>query len=394
MRFHHYSFPLLHSIFNRASATFVFLWYFMALFFPLSKDLGLEMSAKTKRYLMYVEQNYSFAILRPLQEAILNRGGEVAWFIAGQEANRNLISDNETLLTTVEQVQAFKPIAVFVPGNVVPNFFPGIKVGVFHGFFAGKHGMDHFNIRGFFDLYCPQGPNTTGPFQELANKYGFFRVRQTGWPKLDPLFKTNNARTVDNIDKLSTKPTVLFASTFSRNMTAAPHVFETIKRLSQSGEWNWLITLHPKMDKDIITKYKSIEGEHLRFIENSGVLSALQEADVMLCDTSSIISEFIVLKKPVVTFRTHSNGEHLINIEEVDEVEKALRYALTKPSKLMQKILSYGQMIHPNTDGLSSERVLEAVDWFIAEGHKGLKKKPLNLLRTYKIRKKLGYFKF
>tara|TARA_R110001592_G_scaffold155601_1_gene385541 strand:- start:420 stop:1493 length:1074 start_codon:yes stop_codon:yes gene_type:complete len=357
------------------------------------------MGAHVKRYLMYVEQNYSFAILRPIQEAILNRGGEVAWFIAGQEANRDLISETETLLSTVEDVQAFKPIAVFVPGNVVPDFFPGVKVGVFHGFFAGKHGNSHFNIRGFFDIYCPQGPNTTGPFQELAKKHGFFRVVQTGWSKLDPLFKANNAqlsaqKSEVTENRASSKPTILFASTFSKIATAAPHVFDTIKRLSESGEWNWLVTLHPKMDKTVVEKYKSIEGDNLRFIENAGVLSALQEADVMLCDTSSIISEFIVLQKPVVTYKTLNNGEHLINVEDVNEVENALRYALTKPPELMQKVISFGKMIHPDTDGLSSERVLDAVDWFIKEGHKGLKKKPLNLLRKYKIRKKLGYFKF
>lgn len=357
------------------------------------------MSVPIKHYLMYVEQNYSFAILRPIQEAILNRGGKVAWFITGKEANKNLIADNENLLSTVEDVQKFNPIAVFVPGNVVPNFFPGVKVGVFHGFFAGKHGNSHFNIRGFFDMYCPQGPNTTGPFQDLAKKHGFFRVVQTGWPKLDPLFKANNAQRADKEIEASeknarSKPTILFASTFSKIATCAPIVFDTIKRLSESGEWNWLVTLHPKTDKDIVSKYKSLEGENLRFIENSGVLSALQEADVMLCDTSSIISEFIVLQKPVVTYKTIKKGDHLINIEDVNEIENSLRHALTKPPELMQKIQNFGQMIHPNTDGLSSERVLDAVDWFIEEGHKGLKKKPLNLIRKFKIRKKMGYFKF
>lgn len=370
---------------------------FYGFIFPL-ENLGLEMSAKSKRYLMYVEQNYSFAILRPLQEAILKRGGEVAWFIAGQEVNRDLISEAETLLSTVEDVQAFNPIAVFVPGNVVPDFFPGVKVGVFHGFFAGKHGNSHFNIRGFFDLYCPQGPNTTGPFQELAQKHGFFRVVQTGWPKLDPLFKAKNSRPYETEDEATqnrapSKPTILFASTFSKIATAAPHVFDTIKQLSEAGEWQWLVTLHPKMDKTVVDKYKSLESNHLRFIENSGVLSALQEADVMLCDTSSIISEFIVLQKPVVTYKTRNNGEHLINVESVNELENALRYALTKPPELMQKVISYGQIIHPDIDGRSSERVLDAVDWFLAEGYKGLKKKPLNWLRKYKVRKKLGYFK-
>lgn len=348
---------------------------------------------------MYVEQNYSFAILRPIQEAILSRGGEVAWFVCGKEANPELLFENETQLLSIDAIKAFNPMAVFVPGNVVPKFIPGVKVGVFHGFFAGKHGNSHFNIRGFFDMYCTQGPNTTGPFQELAKKHRFFRVVQTGWPKLDPLFQAGKPNTDSLADKAldkepTKKPVVLFASTFSKKATAAPHVFDTIKQLSKTGEWDWLVTLHPKMDKEVVDNYKSIESEHLRFIENSGVIAALQEADVMLCDTSSILSEFLVLKKPVVTFRTLNNGEQLINVEEVSEIESALRLALSKPPELMEKITRFAEMIHPDTDGKSSERVLDAVDWYIQEGHKGLKKKPLNLLRSFKIRKKLGYYKF
>lgn len=356
------------------------------------------MNNPVKNYLMYVEQNYSFAVLRPIQDAIIKRGGKVAWFIAGKEADRSLIKPNENLLTMIDEVKDFCPIAVFVPGNVVPDFFPGVKVGVFHGFFAGKHGMDHFNIRGFFDLYCTQGRNTTEPFQKLALKHGFFQVVQTGWSKLDPLFSMKKENTLKSTDisisdKKLSKPTVLFASTFSTKMTSAPHLFEIIKKLSEKGEWNWLVTLHPKMDKNIVAQYKSIRSNNLRFVENSDVISALIEADVMLSDTSSIISEFTVLNKPVVTYKTHYMCEHIINIEEKTGIENAIRRALTKPSALMEKVLAYGQMIHPDIDGLSSERILDAVDSFILDGHKGLKNKPLNLLRKYKLRKKLKYYK-
>jgi len=337
---------------------------------------------------MYVAQNYSFAILRPIQEAIWSRGDDVAWFIGGNEANSQLLLPSEKQLTTTEQVKQYGPCAVFVPGNVVPHFFPGVKVGVFHGFFTGKRGLSHFNIRGFFDLYCPQGPSTTEPFNELAKEHGFFRVVQTGWPKLDPLFKTSPAEI-----QRGSRPKVLFASTFSTKITAAPHVFEEIKRLSLTGKWDWLVTLHPKMAAETIAKFRSIEGKNLRFIENEQVLSALQEADVMLCDTSSIISEFLMLQKPVITYKTLFNGKHLINVESIDEIESSLAYALTRPESLMQEIEEYTKMIHPNTDGQASERVLDAVDWFIATGYKGLKKKPFNLVRKFKIRKKLKYFK-
>ena len=50
----------------------------------------------------------------------------------------------------------FKPDAVFVPGNWVPHFFPGVKVRVGHGFaVSGKENT--FSIRGLFDIYCTLG---------------------------------------------------------------------------------------------------------------------------------------------------------------------------------------------------------------------------------------------
>lgn len=84
-----------------------------------------------KRYLMYIAQNYSYAILRPLQEAILHQGGEVCWFLEGKEVDANFLLPNERRLNTIAEVKAWQPDAVFVPGNVVPRFVPGIKVGVF-----------------------------------------------------------------------------------------------------------------------------------------------------------------------------------------------------------------------------------------------------------------------
>ena len=118
---------------------------------------------------MFVMQPYSYAILRPLQSAILARGDEVAWFLSGNDVNAASLTEQEHYLSTIEQVKAYKPDAVFVPGNVVPDFIPGAKVQVFHGLEYKKKG--HFAIRGFFDLYCTHGPLTTEPFQKLAKKH-------------------------------------------------------------------------------------------------------------------------------------------------------------------------------------------------------------------------------
>ncbi|HIF9084616.1 TPA: UDP-N-acetylglucosamine 2-epimerase [Photobacterium damselae] len=349
-----------------------------------------------KRYLMYIAQNYSYAILRPLQEAILHRGGEVCWFLEGKEVDANFLLPNERRLNTIAEVKAWQPDAVFVPGNVVPRFVPGIKVGVFHGFDAGKMNRrgreDHYEIRGCFDLYCTQGPNTTLRFEQLAKEYGFFKVKQTGWPMMDPLFQPSH----DNpyLDKKDERPTILMCSTFSRNLTCAPHLIETIKRLSQSGKWRWLIQFHPKMDSAIVEQYKALQGPNLTFVETDNVIPLLQAADVMLCDTSSVLLMFLLQRKPVVTFRNQSPKPHLINIEQANLVEDALTQALTRPPELMAGIEQYCQMIHPYYDGKSSERVLAAADEMIESGLVGLKNKPLNMIREFKMRKKLHFWGF
>ncbi len=88
---------------------------------------------KKKRYLFFISQDYSFSVLRPLQQKILMRGDEVKWFLYGDEITIDYLHSDEERLLRVEDIIDFNPDAVFVPGNVVPSFIPGLKVEVFHG---------------------------------------------------------------------------------------------------------------------------------------------------------------------------------------------------------------------------------------------------------------------
>ncbi|WP_299809745.1 CDP-glycerol glycerophosphotransferase family protein [uncultured Shewanella sp.] len=334
-------------------------------------------------------------MLRPLQAVILARGDEVCWFLEGNEVDPDFLKPTEKRLLTIEQVKSWKPDAVFVPGNVVPRFIPGVKVGVFHGFNAGKMNHrgreDHFEIRDCFDLYCTQGPATTLPFEELADKFGTFKVVETGWPTLDPMFKEGLERPYDV--EGDDRPVVLFCSTFSRSLSCAPVVYEQIKTLSQQGDWRWLVQFHPKMGQEIVDKYKALENENLTFVETDNVLPLLKAADVMLCDTSSILIMFLLQGKPVVTFNNQTHSSHLVNVEELDEIQPAIEKVLGRPTELMAEIERYCGDIHPFRDGLSSERVLAATDKLVENGTDDLKPKPMNLLRHLKMRKKLGYWK-
>ncbi|MDU0113638.1 hypothetical protein RT723_11640 [Psychrosphaera aquimarina] len=130
------------------------------------------------RILLFISQNYSFEILRPIQEYALKNNDQVMWMLYGNNVDQSYFLANESFTDSIQEVQNFKPDAVFVPGNVVPSFIQGLKVQVFHGFEWKKKG--HFKVRGCFDLYCTQGPFFTEKFAKLSEKHQFFDVVETG----------------------------------------------------------------------------------------------------------------------------------------------------------------------------------------------------------------------
>ena len=341
-----------------------------------------------KRYLFYISQNYSYAILRPLQSAILARGDQVAWFLEGKEVNADFLTADECQLMSIEEIKNYNPVAVFYPANIAPTFLPGINVAVFHGFDAGKvdkkGNNDHFKIRNCFDLYCTQGPSTTEPFLALGKQHNHFKVTETGWCALDRLYLKHDNMPVN-------KPTILLCSTFSKKLSCAPHLFETVKNLSQQNKWNWLVQLHPKMPVEIVNQYKSIQNNNLTFIETDDVIPLLQKADVMVCDTSSVLIMFLLLGKPVVTYKNIAPKNYLLDIDNVDLLEQSIETVLQKPPQLMAHIKQFISITHPYNDGRSSIRVLNAVDEVLS-GKLTLSKKPIDVVRQFKMRKKLKYW--
>ncbi|GKW52534.1 CDP-glycerol--glycerophosphate glycerophosphotransferase [Pseudoalteromonas sp. NCCP-2140] len=348
-----------------------------------------------KKYLMYISQNYSYAILRPLQREILARGGEVRWFLEGNEINPDFLQKEEQRLMSLSDVKEWQPDVVYLPGNVVPNFIPGKKVKVFHGFNSGKrvnNGLDnHFKIRDCFDLYCTQGPSTTTTFIELAQKHGYFQVKETGWPTLDPFFSEIENNPYKNPN--DNRKTLLICSTFSKRLSLAPKLYEQIKAYSEQGKWRILVQFHPKMPSELVDKYKALQNDNLTFVETDNVLPLLQAADTMLCDTSSILLMFILQRKPVVTFCNQAPGEHLIDVTDVDKLTEAIDYAFTRPAELMAKIEHFCQQLHPYQDGLSSQRVLAASNELLLS-NPALKPKPRNFIRNFKMRRKLNYWRW
>jgi CDP-glycerol glycerophosphotransferase (TagB/SpsB family) len=344
-----------------------------------------------RRYLLFATELYALPILRPLAAAIRASGGEAAWFLPDPVAAH--LRHDEPRLHDARAVSAWAPRAVLAASNWVPHFFPGRKVQLFHGFNVEKRdaARGHFRIRGLFDLYCTQGPATTGPFEELARVHRHFAVVETGWPKLDPLLAPEDG-SASGLRPGDGRPVVLYGSTFTEHLTSAPALYEEIARQVSRGDRYWLLTLHPKADPRWVAGYRALVGPNARFVESDALVSALRVADVLVCDTSSVVSEFIVQRKPVVTFRNRAPKPCMLDITEPSELEGALRQAFTPSAALLSELDASADAIHPWRDGCSSERVLDAVEQLLAGRFGALEPKPVNFWRKLQIRTRLMHF--
>ena len=346
----------------------------------------------SKKYLFFISQDYSFPVLRPLQNAIWDRGDEVRWFMYGDEIHKEHLLDNELVIQSISDIISYNPDAVFVPGNVVPSFIPGLKVQVFHGLPGNKQRKDgtiyHYIIRGMFDLYCTQGPESTAIFNTLAKKYQYFHVKETGWCKLDPLFPLEK-----NVSPIQEKA-IFFASTFSPRYSKAKILYPFLLKMMQKYPYQWYITLHPKMPTEIRKIYHAISLPNVTFIETTELIPYFKKADLMLCDISSITYEFATQLKPVITFQSPQKNAPFINVSTLPELEKKIIAVLNDREHYQQNIKKYVNKYHPYQDGKSSQRVLQGVETILNNNIRPPKKKPFNLLRNYKLRKKLKYWSF
>jgi CDP-glycerol glycerophosphotransferase (TagB/SpsB family) len=329
---------------------------------------------------MFATEAYALPILRPLAAAAAARGITVRWLTTDAVAAR--LNDDEVRLRQLSEARTFAPDATFCAANWVPPGIPGLKVQVFHGFNANKREPDrgHFAIRGFFDLYTTQGPATTLPFQALAAQHGHFAVVETGWPKLDPLFGPEPSPLITR----DGRPVVMFASTFSHRLSCAPAMQETLRSLIARGDRQWLLTLHPKSDAELIRAYRALEAPNARYMDAERLIDMERTADVLVCDTSSVIHEFAVQDKPVVTVANRRPEPFMLDVATPADADAAIDVALSHPAPLMAALKAHGDDIHPYRDGRSSERVLDATEAMLAGGAARLGRKPLNPVRRYK----------
>lgn len=344
-------------------------------------------------YLLFATERYALPILQPLAHALQAAGhGVHAWFVDGA-AGATLPSP--VRMVGLREAVGLKPRAVFSAANWVPTFLGGAKVQLFHGFNVEKRSDErgHFRVRGLFDLYCTQGPATTAPFLALAERERHFAVVETGWPKLDPLFGADNGDAATLRAPAHGRPVVMFASTFTERLSAAPHLLDAIAAEVATGERYWLLTLHPKCPPGLFARYRALAGANAAFIETEQLVTAQRAADVLLADTTSVVSEFVVQRKPVVTFRNRAPKPHMLDFAEPAQLPAMLARAFAPDAQLQAALAAYADAIHPYRDGRSSQRVIAATEALLRGELGTLARKPLSALwRRLQIRRELGYW--
>ncbi len=278
------------------------------------------------KYLFYTAKKYSIPIIIPLID-FLKESGEGFALFASAKVQKSMPEEWENIpvITTIADAIAYAPDFVITPGNFVDFRIPGIKVQIFHG--LGIEKASHYKIRHFFDVYLTSGPVVTERFNRLQERYKYFLVRETGWPKVDYIlnYKKEGLKRQYGIEP--NKKVILYAPTFSRKMESASALLPLIPQITRENEV-WIIKFHELMKKEVKETLNEIETERIRIIDTWDITPLLHISDCLVSDTSSVLYESLIVNRPVITYKTLSRPEKGIDISDKSQLRRAVDTAL------------------------------------------------------------------
>lgn len=154
-----------------------------------------------------------------------------------------------------------------------------------------------------------------------------------------------------------------------------------------------ILKFHPLTRSEWMEEYRQLAEEHenMLWVEDHNITKYQIMADVMISDTSSTVYEFLLLDKPVITYKTIAQDIYWLDIQNPEDLPDAFDLVFqdaTLASKRKWIIDNYD----PHLDGKVCHRMLDAARDYISR-HGVPKKRKLNLWRKYTSIKKFGKVK-
>ena len=186
---------------------------------------------------------------------------------------------------------------------------------------------------------------------------------------------------------------VLYAPTFSPSLTSLPALKEALLHLVKMRDIVLLLKLHPLTKKEWVDEYKQLaeQEEHIIWEDGFNVTKYQLMSDVMISDTSSTVYEFLLLGRPVITYRTIAKDIYWTDITDTSQLVDAFESVQHDESAIVKRrwvVDNYD----PYLDGNVARRMLEAAEDYIRR-HGVPRERKLNLWRKYTSIKTFGRIK-
>ena len=217
------------------------------------------------------------------------------------------VDHSKVLSSEVTKSQDFD---VLVCAHLSDALFPrsaNRTVQIFHGVSFKNLAVREKALR--YDYLCLPGRYHAEQYQKQGLiRTGSSTALVTGFPKVDALVSDTaaGAALLGELGLDPSRPTILFAPTGDKHNSLETMGREVIEVLISDGRWNLLVKPHdhPKRDFDWFSELASLEGPHMRLVRTFDIAPALQSADLLMTDASSVALEYTLLDRPMIFLDT------------------------------------------------------------------------------------------
>jgi len=343
----------------------------------------------THRFLFFLERDFHIAVLKPLMEYIYTHslGMSKVYAPFSSTMSATLKKNLSFAIEIVDDPYTWNPEITFLC-DFSYQYVEGLGrlVNIGHGtiskgwFFSRDKISQRENCA---DLLCVPGTI----HKERLEKQVYIPIEVAGMPKMDKCFD-GSLRYADLMDRFgldTEQKTVLLAPTFNDEFSILP--FLQAKDLSQlfPDFVNLIVKVHGVTDNSIKEQFYSFAETrpNVYIADTYDTHEFYFIADLLISDVSSVIYEFLSLKKPVLLFDSPRQKEY-INYNEADLEWKyrnvGVRFTEADIDKLPLLIFNVltankdfvnpeiGEMFISVRDGSSAEKIVSsAINLLISE---------------------------